>query len=327
MIKKTVIVIGGAGFIGSNLIKVLTFDRNIKVVCIDNYVNSTKDNIKNFFKMNFEFYNVDMSKKGAVDSLIKNVFTKHEVDDIWHLAANSDIQSGVLDLSIDYRNTFLTTKYLLNSLEKYNVKFNNFIFASSSAVYGYHKNVKLSEVTGPLLPISNYGAMKLASEALISSFQERNKSSKCYIFRFPNVVGIPATHGVILDFFTKIYKTNKLDVLGNGSQLKQYLHVCDLVNAMLYVKDCSIEDINLFNIGNIDSGVTVKEIAEIVTKFFNKTVSIHYGGSDRGWIGDVPRFEFSIDKLRKIGWTPKYSSLDAIKIAANEIYCSDVWRK
>lgn len=327
MAKKTVVVIGGAGFIGTNLIRELMNNSDLSIICVDNYINSKKDNIKEFNKKRFKFYNVDMAKLPAVNVFTKNVLLKNEITEIWHLAANSDIQLGTNDMSVDFKNTFLTTKNLLCSIERYRVKFNKFLFASSSAVYGYHKDEKLFEESGPLLPISNYGAMKLASEALISAFQERNKAVNCYIYRFPNVVGVPATHGVMLDFLKKINRTERLDVLGDGSQLKQYLHVRDLVEAMIHIKKHSKENINLYNIGNHDSGVTVKQIAKIVIKLFEKKIPIFYGDGDRGWIGDVPKFEYSVDKLNKIGWSPKYSSLGAIKIAANEIFQSNVWRK
>lgn len=325
--KKTIVVVGGAGFIGSNLIRTILFDNETDVVCVDNFINSTPKNLSGINKKRCSVYNVDMSKKGGVSSFFKSVMLNKNVTEIWHLAANSDIQSGTHDSSVDFNNTFLSTKNLLWALEKYEVHIDNFLFASSSAVYGYHKGKTLNEETGPLLPISNYGAMKLASEALISAFHEKNKKVKCYIFRFPNVVGMPATHGVLLDFFKKIHETERLDVLGNGTQLKQYLHVNDLVDAMLYIKTHSSVGINLFNIGNFDKGITVKSIANIVANLFNKPIEISYGLGDRGWIGDVPRFEYSTQKLSKLGWAPKHGSLEALKIAANEIYVSKLWRK
>ena len=108
-------------------------------------------------------------------------------------------------------------------------------FASSSAIYGDFGETKIHEAIGPLLPISNYGAMKLASEAQIAAAAE-SLLEQVNIFRFPNVVGIPATHGVIFDFVNKLINDpNQLHVLGNGTQQKAYLHAADLIDAMLLI--------------------------------------------------------------------------------------------
>ena len=137
------------------------------------------------------------------------------------MAANSDIPAGVLNPDIDLRDTFLTTFEILKAMKKFNIKVLN--FASSSAIYGDFGNEIIHESIGPLFPISNYGAMKLASEAQISAACE-GFLNRANIFRFPNVVGAPATHGVILDFINKLrLNKNELQVLGNGTQQKAYL--------------------------------------------------------------------------------------------------------
>jgi UDP-glucose 4-epimerase len=191
-------------------------------------------------------------------------------------------------------------------------------FASSSAVYGFNKN-RLYEDIGPLLPISNYGAMKLSSEALISASLESFLDKVC-IYRFPNVVGIPATHGVILDFVNKLKRDpTKLEVLGNGTQQKTYLHVSELVDAMLFINDKTHNGMNYYNIGAMDDGVYVKQIAEETTKVVSPNAIINYQSNDRGWVGDVPRFYYTVDKLKNLGWSPKMSSLEAVQRAVNEI--------
>jgi len=191
-------------------------------------------------------------------------------------------------------------------------------FASSSAVYGEHQQ-RLHEDLGPLFPISNYGAMKLSSEALISASLE-SFLDKVAILRFPNVVGTPATHGVILDFIRRL-KSNpiQLDVLGDGTQQKTYLHVDDLVDAMLFINDNTDNGLNYYNIGAMDDGVYVWEIAEQTVKRVAPNALITYQDSDRGWVGDVPRFYYSVDKLKKLGWRPSGSSLEAVVKAIDEI--------
>jgi UDP-glucose 4-epimerase len=234
------------------------------------------------------------------------------------LAANSDIPAGVLDPSVDLKNTFLTTFEILRSMKKYNIK--TIHFASSSAIYGDLGEILINENIGPLLPISNYGAMKLASEAQISAACE-NFLERANVFRFPNVVGIPATHGVILDFVLKL-KNNKdqLDVLGDGTQQKAYLHVSDLIDAMLVItKQHSVNKILIVNIGPIDEGVTVNWIANQVIKRTNPKAIINYGTGNKGWIGDVPKFNYSTSLLQSFGWNPKLGSCDAVIKAIDEI--------
>jgi UDP-glucose 4-epimerase len=161
--------------------------------------------------------------------------------------------------------------------------------------------------------------MKLSSEALISASLESFLDKVC-IYRFPNVVGIPATHGVILDFVNKLKRDpTKLEVLGNGTQQKTYLHVSELVDAMLFINDKTHNGMNYYNIGAMDDGVYVKQIAEETTKVVSPNAIINYQSNDRGWVGDVPRFYYTVDKLKNLGWFPKMSSLEAVQRAVNEI--------
>ena len=172
---------------------------------------------------------------------------------------------------------------------------------------------------GPLFPISNYGAMKLASEAAISAAVESHLKH-AYIFRFPNVVGVPATHGVILDFVRKLAATpGQLAVLGNGTQQKSYLHVEELVDGMLFIRDHADDRLNYFNIGTDDAGISVRRIAEHVVARVAPAAQLNFGTENRGWVGDVPRFRYSIAKLEKLGWRPRLSSEDAIVRAIEQI--------
>lgn len=311
--KNFVLVAGGAGFIGSNLIKILK-NKNKNIVILDNLSRGKFEYISGFLSENVIFINNDINNKKE----LQTIFKKYIFREIWHLAANSDIVSGVKNSSIDLNDTFLTTHNLIECSKLFNV--NKFNFASSSAVYGDHGNRLLTEESGPLTPISNYGAMKLASEAILSA-SSAQVFNEINIFRFPNVVGLPATHGVILDFVNKLVSTkSKLDVLGNGKQKKQYLHVEDLINAMLYInKICKNNKFNIYNIGPKDYGITVSKIAELVRDEINENAKIVYGTNLQGWVGDVPRFRYSTEKLSKLGWTPQYSSLKSVKKAISEI--------
>ena len=233
------------------------------------------------------------------------------------MAANSDIQAGVVDPQVDLRNTFLTTFHTLQMMKELGIGV--LAFASSSAIYGNHGTATLSEDTGPLFPISSYGAMKLASEATISAAVE-SFLDRAYIFRFPNVIGVPATHGVMLDFVRKLKATpGRLEVLGDGTQRKSYLHVEELIDAMFLVREKACDEINCFNIGADDDGVTVREIAERVVREVSPSASIAYGQGNKGWVGDVPTFKYSLEKLRRLGWQPRLGSAEAIGRAVKQI--------
>jgi UDP-glucose 4-epimerase len=302
-----ILIIGGAGFIGSVLVKKLLKD-NADIIVIDklslgsvDYIDTTK----------VEFHQIDINNIEHVLEILQG----KKVDEVWHLAANSDIPAGVEDMNVDLDDTFMSTVSTLKIMREIGCK--KLYFASSSAVYGYHDAI-LHEDLGPLLPISNYAAMKLASEAVISASLE-SFLDRASIFRFSNVVGTPATHGVILDFIRRL-KNNpmQLDVLGNGLQQKPYIHVDDLVSAMLFINNNSKSKLNYYNVGATDVTL-VREIAKQTVKRVAPNATITYQNSDRGWIGDVPKSHYSVDKLTKLGWKSNNLSLDAIIRAIDEI--------
>ena len=110
-----------------------------------------------------------------------------------------------------------------------------------------------------------------------------------------------------------------LEVLGNGTQQKTYLHVSELIEAMLYINNNTSNGMNYYNIGAMDDGVCVKQIAEETAKIVSPDATIKYQNSDRGWVGDVPRFYYSLEKLKNLGWVSRMSSLEAVKRAVVEI--------
>ncbi len=313
------IITGGAGFIGFNLTKKLLNIGN-KVIILDNFSNSNKDKICSIKNENIEVIFCDLSNYEQTYGVFESI--KNQLDknvEIWHLAANSDIESGVNNIDIDYRDTFMSTYNLLKISKEFQI--DSFLFASSSAVYGNHGDKNISEDTGPLMPISNYGAMKLASEAIcFSAFESFLKFLR--IFRFPNVVGIPATHGVVKDLITKLLiNPNELDVLGNGSQAKSYLHVDDLIDGMIHLsKEKNNVENPIFNLGNNNDYVNVKWIAEEIVKVVSPKAKIKFGKDNKGWIGDIPKFKYNTDKAKLSGWKPKMDSKESIEKAISEVY-------
>ena len=170
------------------------------------------------------------------------------------------------------------------------------------------------ESTGPLLPISNYGAMKLASEAIIAAAAESDLE-RAFIFRFPNVLGPRLTHGIIYDLLRKLESNPEvLEVLGNGTQQKPYLHSSDLIDAMLFIWLHATRRVNLFNIGPEDTGATVAEIAQAVLTGTKSKAAISYTGAAIGvGVGDVPRFQHSVAKLAELGWRCRKSSAETVR--------------
>lgn len=315
MKKTATILTGCAGFIGSNLTHHLLNQKKI-VLGLDNLKLGKLNNLnRSIKKKNFFFKKIDLSNYTELSRFLIKINKKYKIDTIWHLAANSDIKDGFDNPDNDYKNTFLTTYNLIKISKKIKVK--NFVFASSSAIYGDLKNKKISEDSGPLLPISVYGSMKLASEGIISAAKE-SFLKKIFIFRFPNVVGYPSTHGVIHDFIKKLKKNPfKLDVLGNGQQKKIYMHVDELINSMCYVVNNSKKNVSLFNLGPRDNGVTVKFISKEVIKYFKKNKKIKFQKKTKGWVGDVPIFRYSTKKFKKfaprIKTYSKYAIIRAVK--------------
>lgn len=302
-----ILVTGGAGFIGSHLCDVLIADGH-NVTVVDNLVLGKVENIEHLINNpNFRFLREDLNNGHAMDM----IFMDGEFDMVYHLAANSDIQKGGKDPMVDYQLTFNTTFNVLQMMKKYEVK--KFFFASTSAIYGETYDV-LNEDYGPLKPVSNYGAGKLASEAFISAFAS-TYHIQTWITRFPNVVGERFTHGVIYDFIHKLQKNpNELEVLGNGEQCKPYVYVKDLVAGIQFVIKNSNEPYNVYMLGS-DTRTKVKEIAAMVIEEMGLNASIRYTGGDRGWVGDVPEFRYDLTKVNNLGWKASYDSNGAVRKA------------
>ncbi len=308
-----VLVAGGAGFIGSHLIDKL-MEQGHSVVCADKLIMGNA-NIRHLEgRKMFKFYNVELADQNKSD----RIFDDGDFEAVYHLAANSDIQKGGREPDIDFNNTLLTTRVLLESMRKHGV--NNLFFASTSAVYGEMMDVDLSESTGGLMPVSYYGGAKLASEALISSYVSM-ADMNAVICRFPNVIGPRLTHGVIYDFIRKLGNDpKKLEILGDGKQCKPYIYVLDLVDAIIRLTEHWMKGVQVYNLSVESEGTTVTQIARIVVEEMGlENVKFCYTGSDRGWKGDVPRFKYNISKVLAAGWKPKHTSDEAVRLSVRDI--------
>ena len=310
------LITGAAGFIGSHLVDAL-LARGASVVGLDNLKLGRRTNLESALRnTRFTLHETDVNDVPAVSRMVSAASADRPFDIVWHLAANSDIRAGVADSDVDLRDTFLTTHNILKVMRDQRIP--AIAFASTSAIYGLLPGL-MREDAGPLFPISNYGAMKLASEAAISAAIEAFLQ-RAWIFRFPNVVGSRATHGAIYDFAQRLKKNPaELEVLGDGSQAKPYFHVSDLVDAMLFITDQAKDRLNWFNIGTADTVTSVRYLAEAVVKCQAPGARIKYGTGNKGWVGDVPRFNYSIEKLKRLGWSPRLTSDQAVDRAVKEI--------
>jgi len=303
------LVTGGAGFIGSHLCDAL-IARDDTVVCVDDLSRGRMDNITHLGELEkFTFYQKDIS---CIRTL-QEIFKKERPEYVFHLVANSDIQESAKNPEMEYRCTYSTTFNVLQCMREYNVR--QLFFASTSAVYGDKKDTILDENTPGLSPVSYYGAAKLGCEALISAFSYMN-DMEALVFRFPNVIGPRLTHGVVYDFIKKL-KTNQteLEILGNGQQTKPYVYVLDLIRAIIGMINRGQKGVSLYNLG-VDSATSVTKIADILCEEMGlENVKYCYTGGDSGWKGDVPRFQYCLDKIHRTGWRAEFDSDEAVRMA------------
>ena len=305
------LVTGGAGFIGSHLIDALIAS-GYKVRVIDNLSSGKLEFISTHIENgDLEFYEGDLTYISDVNKATKGV------DCVFHLAANPDIRLGTRVTDTDLKQGTSATYNLLESMRINGVK--KIAFASSSVVYGEDAPLPTPESYGPCLPISLYGASKLACEGLITSWAG-TFDFQAWIFRFANIIGERGTHGVIFDFIHKLKNDNsRLEVLGNGLQEKSYMEVKECVNAILHVYKTQNKQINLFNLGSHDT-CSVKRIAEIVTEETGyNNAKIEYTGGSRGWAGDIPRARLGIEKMLSTGYAVEYNSEAAVRYTARSL--------
>lgn len=306
-----VLVTGGAGFIGSHLVDRLMVEGN-RVTVYDNLSSGKEEFIRQHLgNPKFGLIKADLLN---LDLLMEN--TKG-YDMVYHLAANPDAREGIIKTRLDLEQNTITTYNVLESMRVNNIR--KIVFTSSGTVYGETPAVSVAEDYGPLLPISLYGASKLACEGLISAFCHIF-DMQAWMFRLGNIVGPRATHGVIFDLISKIRKNSAtLEVLGDGNQTKPYVHIDDCVDGMIFGVQNANEKINFFNLA-VPTTTNVRDIVRMIFEKMGceKTV-VKYTGGDRGWPGDVPMVRLSTEKLEQLGWKAKYSSDQAVAKAIDNL--------
>jgi UDP-glucose 4-epimerase len=304
------LITGGAGFIGSHLVDRLLEQGN-RVSCVDNFILGRREHLTSAMENpNFSLHDLDLLDLDKLDEL----FNRESFDAVFHLAANSDIRAGTESTERDLQLTFMTSYHVLECMQRYDVR--KILFASTGAIFGEQEE-RLRE-DSVALPESLYGASKLASEAFISAFSGLY-NIQAWVCRFPNVVGDRSTHGIIYDLLQKLDgNPTTLEVLGDGKQSKPYMYVHELIQALLFIFENANEKMNVFNIGPSDR-TSVADIARLVLEGSGATQEIAYTGGNKGWKGDVPKYEYDTQKLQILGWGPPTNSFEAVKLAVNKI--------
>lgn len=306
-------VTGGAGFIGSHLVERLLGQGHI-VVAYDNFGTGRRSHLEPYLDHpGFRLV------EGDILTLPHLAEAMAGADVVWHLAANTDILKGNAQVDLDLENCTIGTHRALEAMRATGVR--RIIFASSAAVYGDIDRLPTTEAVGPLLPISLYGAAKVAGETLISAYCHLF-GFQAWMFRFGNVIGARMGHGVIYDFIQKLRRNpRELEVLGDGEQEKPYLLVEDCLGGMECAFRRSGAWCDVYNLGPED-GIKVKRIADIVMSEMDldrDQVCVRYTGGQRGWPGDAPRMGFDASKMRALGWRAEHTSAEAVRIATRRL--------
>jgi len=316
---KRILVTGGAGFIGSHVVDRLVTE-GARVTVLDN-LSGGKESFLQLSRDKITFVKGDCGDAATLDSLLPGM------DSVWHLAANPDVRSGETDPFAHYDQNVRVTYEVLEGMRRAGVR--HLVFTSTSTVYGAATVIPTPESYGPLLPISVYGACKLACEALIASYCG-TFGFQAFLFRFANVVGPRSTHGVIFDFTRRLKADPKhLQILGDGSQTKSYVSVADTVDGMVHAVRAvpsppkGTGACHAFNIGSLDA-IPVTQLADVVEQVLGVHPKRSFTGGTAdgaGWKGDVKRMGLDITLLSKVGrgWAPKHSSAEAVRITAQSL--------
>jgi UDP-glucose 4-epimerase len=305
-------IVGGAGFIGSHIVRTL-LAQNQQVAVFDNF-SSGKDwhleTAKN--NPNLVIFREDIKDMEKLISLMQ------KDDIVYSFASNPDISKAMSQPDIDFWEGTYLINNVLEAMRRTGA--NKLLYASGSGVYGEAGSEPLKENMPDMRPISTYGASKLACEALICSYSFMFGIDAA-AFRFANVVGPNQTHGVGYDFIRRLLKDgSQLSILGDGTQDKSYIYVDDVISAVRLVEEKALQGFEAYNVGTMES-ITVTGIADIVTKIMGlHNVKYIYSGGNRGWKGDVPVIRLDSSKIRGLGWKNKYMTKDAIYHSVSSMY-------
>ena len=309
------LITGGAGFIGSHFCDRLAGDPLVtRITAYDNFSSGREWHVAHHLSdPRFSLIRADVSDLEGLTSAMAG----HDV--VIHLASNPDIAKAATEPTIDFTQGTALTSNVLEAARRAGVT--TVLYASGSGVLGETAGAEAGEDYTPMIPISTYGASKMAGEALLAAYC--HMFGMCgFAFRFANVIGSRQTHGVGFDFISRLTQDpTQLRILGDGSQTKSYIHVDDVVNAVLYVLENAAGPYNVFNVSTPDT-LTVTEIADLSCEVLGLppgSVTYRFTGGDRGWKGDVPVVRLDTARLRRLGWSCRNDSRSAMKIALESL--------
>lgn len=303
------LIAGGAGFIGSHFTDALLKRPDVEGVTLF-------DNFSSGREWHYAHHSGDARLKvvrGQVEDTpaLAEAMAGHSL--VIHLASNPDIAKAMTEPAIDFHQGTALTHSVVEACRLAQVK--RLLYASGSGVYGELGILEAREDHGPLIPVSTYGASKLAGEALIASYCAMFGLTAC-AFRFGNVVGPRQTHGVGFDFVRRLRADpTKLRILGDGSQSKSYIHVSDVVRAVLLAYETEKAPFRPFNVATGDY-ITVREIADLAVECAGLpqgSVKYELTGGDRGWKGDVPIVRLSTERICSLGWRCERPTREALR--------------
>lgn len=308
-VLQRVCIIGGAGFIGSHFVERLLGDPSIDAVRVYDNFSSGRHWHLDPFRSDSRLTVVE----GDVEDLEALTSAVRGYETVIHLASNPDIARAATDPAVDFDQGTRLTHHVVEAIRLTGGA--RLLYASGSGVYGDIGDLEAPEDFGPLVPVSTYGASKLAGEALIASYTFMFGLTAC-AFRFGNVVGAHQTHGVGFDFARRLLDDpTRLRILGDGMQSKSYVHVEDVMDAVLLAATHAPLPFAVFNVATGDYP-TVRDIAEVavdVVGISPGTTEFEYTGGDRGWKGDVPVVRLDSSKIRALGWSNQRSSIQALR--------------
>jgi len=304
------IVTGGAGFIGSHIVDALVAGGD-DVLVIDDCSAGTPENLaRHQASGQVTFVRQNLLDEGWQEHL-------KGADRVYHIAADPDVRQSAVTPDSQVKNNVIATYRVLEAMRAHGVP--ELVFTSTSTVYGEARIIPTPETYTPLEPISVYGATKLACEALISSYCH-SFDMQAWVYRFANIIGERSNHGVIPDFIHKLRENpQELEILGDGRQTKSYLEVGECVHAVQFGIDHAHDPVNTFNIGSED-WIDVVAIADIVTEEMNLSgVRYRFTGGARGWVGDVPKMQLSVERLKALGWRCGTTSRESVRTATRSL--------
>ncbi|MFI6691160.1 NAD-dependent epimerase/dehydratase family protein [Streptomyces sp. NPDC050433] len=311
--KSTHLVTGAGGFFASHLVKRLVAEE-YSVLAWDVVPWEEASRLHDLPAAQLHYEQIDV---GDASSVARHFPTGTDV--VWHFAANADIPAGATQTALDVRHGLAPTQQILEAMRK--SKGTRLVFPSSSAVYGIEEPHRRSEVDGPFLPVSLYGAAKVGCEALISAYCHCFGLS-AVILRFGNLLGGSMRRGILHDFIAKLRENDaELTVLGSGQQRKSYVLVDDCVDAswLLSQHRAGRAGCEVYNVA-AGGTLSVLQIAELVTSEMGLVgVPVRPAGDGTSWVGDQPVIDLDITKLLALGWRPRHSPEQAVRVATRRL--------